>query len=807
MVQAGLTNHVTLRDVSDANKVGLTLARDQEGKLLYQWDLAPVLAPDVLPKDVQYGEFTQDLELTWGQDDWSGGGLAFYFDPRQPNKYALAEGVWPDSTNELATGFAAYHVSFGIQNGSGQVGSTANWARVGPTQLFHFVRTNAAVPQPHSGETAFEMNGVDTGDYAGTTAAASGSTDQPGSRFQSQTITVFAKARLNTGSGATLRIQILETGGASTPTTDGSGVSLTTTYQSLSASVTVQSDTTNIEIRVEMSADGGSSRTVLFGDVQLLVGSTIPNASHIRMLVMGTNLIAITDRAVWKYIEKDTDDSGLAHYWALQKVHAQVITGAQIFDNRLLIGQGESTAYQYSDVDDPTVWTASNLSGDSSKANRFVKTLNVNGNWVLAKTLNDDEVYLAVDPLNGGAWGSAIEVGKDDHTIINVYNIGGTMAVGKEDGVYIYRSLQGNRFENVFADAEHMASTDNFNRGIVYQGRFYTKFGETGFARWNGAFWEPLDHIIASPSFPEISNSIRAFGTDGNWLYILVEEPVADSLTKTSWILATKEFQSGWVTHTLLQTVLSDAIDMQVFKPAGQAENNRYLYINGDLNAEASTYRIRLPDRSSIPRRSVNPLHPVRSSLTTSYMDWNRPNVPKAFKQLTLISEDLAAATAIVAAYQVDNETSFTNINASDSTFETSPTQTITFNSNLTGNRIRLRLTFDGTISTTGVLKSFFLEASWRPTRKKRWVITGKIEDNIRGLMGATEPLRAQVLLSRLDTLRKATAPLKFGDIDGAETNVNITQMREIQLEEAMQEAGQGGARYSRAVQLELTEN
>jgi len=162
----------------------------------------------------------------------------------------------------------------------------------------------------------------------------------------------------------------------------------------------------------------------------------------------------------------------------------------------------------------------------------------------------------------------------------------------------------------------------------------------------------------------------------------------------------------------------------------------------------------------------------------------------------------------VTAAFEVDNETSFTNINSSDATFETSPNQTISFNTNATGLRIRLR--FNGVASSNALsmmIRGFRLLASWRPTRKKQWLVGAKIEDNTRGLMGQTEQLRAQELLSRLDTLRKATAPIKLVDIDGVETDVNITNYRETQLEEALSEAGQSGARYARIVQLELTEN
>ncbi len=266
-----------------------------------------------------------------------------------------------------------------------------------------------------------------------------------------------AKVR-GASAGGQVRLQILETGGSSTPTTSGSAATLTTSYQAITAAVTLQADSTAVNIRVQMSADGGEDRTVYFDSVQCLPGTAVPNAAHTRMLMMGTDLLAFTDRAVWKLDE--TSD-----YWCLQKVHAASITGAEIYDNRLYIGQGESTVYQYSDAGDPTSWTASNLSSTADNANRFIKVLNVNGNWALAKTLDDDNVHIATDPTNSGSWGSAIEVGKDDHKIVQVFQLDGTIAVGKEDGFYRYLSLDGNRFVNVYPAAEFMTDASNFDRG------------------------------------------------------------------------------------------------------------------------------------------------------------------------------------------------------------------------------------------------------------------------------------------------------------------------------------------------------
>jgi len=594
-----------------------------------------------------------------------------------------------------------------------------------------------------------------------------------------------------------MRVQIVESGGSSTPTTSGTAVALTTSYQQISAAVTLQGDSTGVSVRIQCSADGGSDVTIYVDSINVYAGSAVPNTAGCRMQKQDTDLICVTDRAVWKFSE-DED------YWMLQKVHGAVITGLTLFDDRLLAGQGESTVYQYSDADDPTSWTASNLGGTLDNANRFGVTLNVNGNYAAVKTLNDDEVYLATNPLNGGTWGSAIEVGKDDHDILQLHDIDGTIAVGKEDGFYRYLSLNGNRFENVYPGAKAMVDSDNFSRGLAYNGAYYTAMAETGFVRYfPGQGWESLEHLIQSPGFDQFGNRVRAFGTDGEWLYLIVEDLNSDSISKECWLFALKEFRGGeWTVHTICTMVMSDAIDMMVHKPAGG--NNRFLYINGDINDQPVAYRIQLPNRTNTPRLATNKDLALSGSVITPYMDWNRPQVLKAAARYAVISESLASGQTITVAYQVDNETAFTDINSNTSVFSSSPQQIVALNEGVNARRIRFRLTFATNDATkTPVLKGTNLDVTWRPPRLKRWTIIAGLEDRASGLQGVPSGIPAGRQLVRLQLLRDEISPLRITDIDGSLHRGHIIDMAETQYKVHPSEVA---LRYSRAVRLTLAQ-
>jgi hypothetical protein len=762
-VPGSQSQFIVLQDKDGNLNTPVSLLRDEQGQLLYEWTQAPALAPEVSAQDLGYAEFNPEQELVWGQKDWSYGGLQFYYEPSRPQYYGVANKVWAVTPNELALGYSPHEITFGVRNGGVELGNTNGWTGSGTT-------LTAVTTAPYAGIYHIQAASMSTNDYASVTIQQ---TEQPVARWQSQPIVVHCKAR-GSESGGTLRLQIVESGGSSTPTTSGTGVSLSASYQDLTVGVTLQSDSTGVEVRVQMSADGGSDRTVYIDSLQCHAGAIAPNAAHVRMLVQDTDLILCTNRAVWKMDE--TND-----YWALQHVHGAAITGAEIYDDILYVGQGESTAYEYSAADDPTSWTTSTLASTGKNANRFAKAVNTAGNWALAKSLNDDEIFLATDPTNSGTWGTAIEVGKDDHDIIQLYQQHGTLGVGKEDGFYEYKTLEGNRFLNVYPGAEQSISTDNFSRGLMHNGLFYTILGEVGLMRYDGSVWQPIDNRIRSPGFTDIGNRVRAFGTDGNYLFMIVEDLAASSISKESWLLSMKDYAGGeYAVHTLGKFFLSDAVDIMVYRSA--SATNHYLYINGDVADEAFVYRISLPNKTETPRNAPNADMPLAGEFITSYWDGNRAQVYKAFNRLTLISESLSSDLSVTVAYQVDDDTTWTNINSTNSIFITSPLQSIAFNEGVIGRRIRLRLTFaSNAVTSTGVVKGFILETNWRPRRLIRWNMVVNIDKEVTGLTGVKLPLPPTRVLSQLRQLEQETSPIAIFDLDGGKHRGHIVGMRERQ--------------------------
>ena len=792
MPRAARSDYVVLSDRNSENKLGLRPLTDDQGKLLYSWRLAPPLAPSLPPEDVSYGQFSMDQEFVWSVSDWSQGALKFYHNPRQPNFYAIADKAWASTPNEVSLGIEPIPVCFGIPNGGAELGATTNWTASGVT-------LTAVTTAPFAGLYHFQMASTSTNDYINHSL-------ENVSRWRANAISVTAKVR-GDEAGGQVRVQIVESGGTSTPTTSGTAVTLTTSYQSINAGVNLQSDTSGVQIRIQCSADGGSDRTVYVDEVQAHATNSSTegqSANHLRMVVTTQGLHCVTATALYMFSE--TSD-----YWELRYSAGTAITGAEVFDNQIFLGLGESTAYYYSDVADSTTWTAHDGSGTQDNANFFIKTLNVSGNWVLAKTLNDDDVHLAVDPTASAGWGAAIEVGKDDHVIRNVFNIGGTIAVGKEDGFYRYQGFQGNRFTNLKEDAESSQDARNFSRGVMYNGWFFTIQSEVGLVRFQDdpstarAAWQNLNPLLQSPGFSEFGGKVTALGTDGASLFLLVEDLSSASITKSSWLFGLTEFEDGsWAVHTLTSLTMSDAVDMAVFKPSGATNN--FLFLNGEVTtSEAFSYRLQLPDRTDIPRLATNPAVALSGTLITSFWDGGRPTVNKSFNKFTLQSEKLDGSKTVAVAYQIDNDTDWTAINSTNATFTGSPIGTIQFESGVVGKRVRFRFTLtsdDSEISP--IIKGFGLHLSWRPDRLKNWTVVAAVEDGLHRMTGVPNALPARRMLSQLDNLRQSRSPLRFEDIDGTEWRASIFDMAETMVR--VRENRAGVPQYQRGVQIELVE-
>ena len=794
MPVAAKTSYLVISDNDGNYKTAIVPARGEGGELLYGWELAPPIAPSVTADQLGFGQYTPDLELVWSQSDWSRGALQFYYKPSEASKYGIADKVWAMTPSEVSLGLQPIPINFMVPNGGLELGALTNWTSSQTDGSDNCVRA-LATDAPFAGRYHLSVTAMNTNEYVEVPLVAAEVV-----LARSKRVDVTVKVRGASAAGGQVKAQIIENDGSGNlTTTTGSAVTLTTSYQSVTTGVTMQSDSATAVLRVLMSEDQSSDRSVYIDEMNCQVTASAAdgkNAKNLRMAVMGSTLLCATDRALYSF--NDTSD-----YWALSKVFAADITGIEVFDDRVYIGQGSGTAYTFSNENNLGTWT--DAGGSGNKANYFIKTLNAAGNYAMGKTLNEDDFHLTTDPTGSPSYGTAIEVGTNDKTINNVYQLDGTIGIGKSDGFYRYMSLEGNRFVNVYPGAESAADADNFSRGIMYNGWFYTTMSEVGLLRYNGQFWQDLSHLLRSPGFTEFGNRVRAFGTDGKSLYALVESLDTSSISKKMWLYAMREYAGGeWDVHQVCSMPLTDANDIHVFKTSGAS--NSHIYVSGELTTgEAYSYRMTLPNQADAPRLAANKDMALSGDLITAYWDGDRPGVDKAFNKLTILSESLSANQTITVYYQVDNDTSWTEIHASDAAFTRSPLETVGFTAGVTGKRIRLKFSFSSNSATgSPILKGFALHTSWRPKRLRRWRIVASLEDDIRMLQGVRHSLPVNRMLSNIGVLRQLTEPVILDDVDGNSHKAHIVEVAERQYRTR---SGSGGtARMSRVIEMVLTE-
>ncbi len=775
MPRGSTSHHVVLTDSANANKIGLKLLRDENGTLMYSWSLRP--------------------PLQWKQNNWWNGGLQFYYDPRVPDMYGVADGIWMATAHEFSFGPKIIPNTFGIKNGGAERGATTGWAQKGGSSI----TIAAATTAPYKGRYHLHVSNVDTNDVMTQemSLADNGSTDTA-TRFSSKAVTVTGYARLPTaGSTAcSVRLNLKETGDTSS-TTNGTVVILTGAYQKITVSRTM--DTNVTELMIEVEATVGT--TAQYYVDEITIDETADSTKQIQnsFFEMGSNLGCVAIRGV--YLWGETGD-----YWELQHLHAADITGHRVWDNRLFVGLGASTAYQYSDAGDLTTWTASDR--DDDKAQFFAVGRDLESNaWKMHKTLDPDSLKLTANPHNDTIqWGQAIEIGPNDRSITGIYEIFGNVYVGKEDGLYVYGSTPTFTSNilgmvNVSEDLQFRAGDLPFSRGAYHQGWFYTILGDLGMWRYNSQDWQDLTPVVTSPAFTEFGGKIGAIGSDGNWLYLLMEDRATASDSKEGWVFVMREHKEGWELHPLAKITINKAYGF------GSLVNStsRWTYIAGDISDQFITYRIQWGTKSTTPRQALLNALNTTGTWTSSYIDLGEKQTLDA---LTIISESFDGTNFVTAAYEVDDETSFTNIGGGASSFVTSPAQTRAFSADVTGRRIRIRLTFTGSTETSQiVVKGIILHVG----KLKEWRISVALEDNIRSLQGVPNAMAASKMISTLDTLRLsvAGAPLKFEDIDGLDSSglprrVFISEMTEGQLR--VRAGPSGSPRYARALNLVLRE-
>ena len=464
---------------------------------------------------------------------------------------------------------------------------------------------------------------------------------------------------------------------------------------------------------------------------------------------------------------------------------------------------------------------------------------NANGELALWKAKDGTSLNASVSPTNtGGIYGITETVGHDDGVFTRTYNFAGALVVAKTDGVYMYRrttdEINLDRFINVIQDVvsprgSDLADSVTYSAGAVYGDSLFIGKPNYGmyrlfFVQQGVVVWEPFGWLIGGESSVDSSNYVMAMTSDGDWLYILQKDANTDA-GGDAHLLAVRQQSDGkggvrWVAHQLLEIqnlqspAESAAPNASMLVHPGDSTNSKLLIVGSAADSTAggvtekylSVGQMELPESHENPALQKSPKLIHKGTFVTSYWDANFPDVTKQFTKIDLESESLSAANTVTIEYQVDNATSWSSVG----TFNTSPSQTVSFPTQTTGKRVRLRLTLETTTlatqpATTPVVSAIIVHATWSPPRLRRWRFSAYAEDALPLRNGSTANELGTTISSNLNTMRDQAANVTiYTDVDTSGVTARIVDKVERYV--SIDVEGSDETRVRRIIDLTLHE-
>ena len=646
---------------------------------------------------------------------------------------------------------------------------------------------------------------------------------QSASLYQSRKIFLHGYLKRVSGSG-TATVSIIETGGSSEPTTSSQAIS-ETDWQNIHSSgssgtdlnVTIQSDTTSIVIKVTFSA---ASSTWAMDDFSIIPeGGVITTQPQ----EFGGNIYIGCGRQILKW--DDTDNFWEPVYWD----SAYSITSLASYKSVLYAALGEylaisgtegsmivATERPYKKSSNGTSWATPDNSGDNnqSKAAYFTTARNASGDMALFKTRGNTvnvstEANGNVDTAN---WGTEVDAGNPDRSIVSLFSSNDILYVGREDGLMSYDRAT-NKFLDLQPEANFFPDAHNFRVATGRSGSIFASGGDQSFWKispgsYSGSYiWEDQSYLFKAPTFRGFGGRITGLAQDKNNLFVALADDLGseggfdyafpftlagEGISKTVKLLSVRtqresSSSSGEeVAHTLASFTVTQVYNMGKFQ--GSERNSLFVFgSNIDDNAndtnnakEPRFFRVRMPVRNENPSLNALTEQQFSGNFFTPFINFNFPDVNKTGVKLTLTGLNLDSNKYVTVYYKTDDETDDDsagwNTWGSDGQFTSSGQTVAATLSTLTNfDRIRFKFAFTSNVNSSAPrITSMVFHAAWNPIDYRKWTAIAKLTDKKSlQLRRTVKSGLSSSDISSLETLRQEPFIL-LTDIDGTSHYVNL---------------------------------
>ncbi len=752
--KAGVTHDITLTD-PDSVETGFMLdapLEPQSGQPLTSPRLliarADALRPERVSGQSELSSVPTEQDLHWEIKSFHKGALSYRWSPAEDGRYNEADGVDCTAPGEFALnnkmgaplGVLVFDPSF------------EDW-------------TNSTTPAQWTvgSDNNLQNSSARTGDFAlGINAAAvTVSTDAlrqtlpGGGKFRGSatpklTVSWWAKRPATATASIDFKVDVVVAGGSDAATTTVTQTLTTakTTYEYKSGTIsfTDAANITSIKVFLYVATGSGESATpfVIVDDFHIQYDSSIPGRN---MLEYIDNLYGASDGATVKFNE--TTDT----FEMVDHVSENLTTrlGISPADDRILVGYGTNA---YARSADGATWAVetSQPPGPYAQVRGLV--------WSQKDSAPvDHSAVSSSNDVTTPDWTDFTGIGTQNRAITGLYAWNDVLVIGKEDGLWVYDRAT-NQFKDVTPEFQFQPHTENFSRGLAWNGWLWLNT-RRGMYRYRDGAKQDVSALIAGPRLADFGGRVRAFAADSNRLYILMDTPSSDATAdKTTWLLSLSEVEGdrGRETrvHTMHKLTIGDLYNAVVFDNGTDA----HLYMAGRRFESGSSYapvvhRMKVPERHENASRDVTPdfSTAVGSTVITQYWDGLFPDDTKVFTQLAVRTEGCDANKTVKVEFEVDEDASYTTLG----TIAANGLTTLNFSTvalaKRSGKRIRFRFTLSTNSATLSprVLMPMVLHTKWRPAKHKSYRFDVRLAINDRMLNHGVDPESPAQKLTKLN--------------------------------------------------------
>lgn len=467
--------------------------------------------------------------------------------------------------------------------------------------------------------------------------------------------------------------------------------------------------------------------------------------------------------------------------WELVQTFAVSITDLHVFgdssgNSYLFIALGGSVKYYWT-ADGATFTQATPA---ESVADYFGTELSA-----LWKAKKPNELKSTKDPTNTvNPWSTATYVGDSYFNVTDLEQYNERLQVGKEDGLYNLDSA-GNIYNILPIPA--YPNSNNFSGMKVFpgDGLLYMPMGENGLEVYDGpnSMFIAISPSIYGARLSDYLGQITALEGDQDWFYV-----VTSGANLILWAVRreTIDGATDWRWHPLA-TLTHTSVNHMVIQ-------DEKLWMVG---TDEVSYIIR-PTYYIAPQDDSSYRFCASGTILTPYYNFNFADIDKACFSFTLLSSALATgAQTVKVEWQKDADTTWTELNGVGSgTFSIIPSQTIYFQANTTGKKIRFRLTFATTANTaTPVVLGYVGRGRLKPTKRRLFDFTIRCADKVMLKGGVQSNLLGAYIDTQLHNAEAKVWPVTFYDRRGISWSVGILDINEVEIEEQEKDKFETGLR------------